>query len=205
MARARLSYREAACAGVALLLSLLSVGGLLQASALAWRGDGLRPVMSANLIADNAQQDSVAEQVRQSTSEALQPPDSYTDVNGESINTSRYDGLVDMPPSIHAGYLTIDKLDQRPLLLQDIDPQLDIDRADIDSGGSSIIREPIGVRGILLLNEHGGVDRLLLDASNMPDEMERLLRQRFSQARFLPGMREGRAVRTALRIELSIH
>ncbi len=200
-----MSYREAACAGVALLLSLLSVGGLLKASAQAWRGDGLRPVMTVNLLDDDAQQDSVAEQVRQSMSEALQPPDSNTDVNGESIKTSRYDGLVDMPASIDAGYLTIDQLDQRPLLLQDIDPQLDIDRADIDSGGSSISREPIAVRGILLINEHGGVDRLLLDDGSVPDELQRSLMQRFAQARFLPGMREGRAVRSALRIELSIH
>ncbi len=223
--------RDAACAGIALVLSLTLVGGLLRANADAWRGDGSRGVITATLLSESSRQDwslkaslslsqdSAADQVMRPGPEPVFIADNKTPVITDQSDTISDDGDARMPVAQHAGYLRTDQLDERPLLLQDIDPLLDSAALDVSADESPLSSrsplparpsilpqpgEPIAARGILLINEHGGVDRLLLESGNLPDEMERLLMQRFAHARFLPGKLEGRVVRSALRIALSI-
>lgn len=55
----------------------------------------------------------------------------------------------------------------------------------------------------LLINEAGGVDRIVVEKSELPKELEELAKQAFSQSRFQPGLREGRAVNSQMMIEVT--
>lgn len=56
---------------------------------------------------------------------------------------------------------------------------------------------------MLLVSEQGTVDAALVGASSLPDEMVTYALTQFRQARFSPGMLEGRAVKSRIRILLT--
>ncbi len=100
-----------------------------------------------------------------------------------------------------AGYLPATDLSERPVLLQDIHDEIDL--ASITSADDDLFAITEAT-GILLINEHGSVDRLLFESPGLPQYLESLLAQRFAEARFLPGKVDGRPVRSALRIVLQL-
>jgi hypothetical protein len=88
-------------------------------------------------------------------------------------------------------YLPASQLTERPQSLHGIAP-------DWTEPG----RIPPLISGVLLINEYGDVDRVLLDERGLTPVQQQLLRERFGRARFVPGKLYGRPVRTALRIEV---
>lgn len=55
----------------------------------------------------------------------------------------------------------------------------------------------------LLINEAGNVDQVMVEQSELPQELAELARRAFSQARFQPGMKENRPVNSQLMIEVT--
>ncbi len=100
-----------------------------------------------------------------------------------------------------AGYLPAADLSERPVLLQDIHDEIDLATIMSAEDDLTAITE---ATGILLINEQGGVDRLLFESPGLPQYLESLLAQRFAEARFRPGKIDGRPVRSALRIVLQL-
>lgn len=91
------------------------------------------------------------------------------------------------------GYLSSEQLTQRPQLLQDMDP-------DVMAPGLA----PLQINAVLLINEYGDVDRAVFDSYTLPAYLEVILQERFRTLRFSPGNLQGVAVRSALRIEISV-
>lgn len=92
-----------------------------------------------------------------------------------------------------AAYLPAARLTERPQLLQDIAPDW---RAE-DS-------LPQRMACTLLVSEYGDVDRVLCDDPVAAPAALQVVGERFRAARFAPGRLYGRAVRSALRIELRL-
>jgi len=55
----------------------------------------------------------------------------------------------------------------------------------------------------LLIDEQGKVDKVMVENTETPGEFEQLASRAFASARFRPGMREGEAVKSRLRIEVT--
>lgn len=55
----------------------------------------------------------------------------------------------------------------------------------------------------LLIDERGEVDKVIVEAADAPTELEQLASRAFSGARFTPGMRDGAAVKSRLRVEVT--
>jgi hypothetical protein len=91
------------------------------------------------------------------------------------------------------GYLSPEQLTQRPQLLQDMDSEL-------MAPGLA----PLQINAVLLINEYGDVDRAVFDSYTLPAYLEVVLAERFRTLRFTPGSLQGVAVRSALRIEISV-
>jgi len=111
--------------------------------------------------------------------------------------------LSEQDMSFRADYLPAAVLTDKPSVVIDIDPELSRRFAFI---------LPQSLELHLLINEYGDVDRVL-PAGPLPAEgsTERLppvlleeLKQRFLEARFLPGRLHGQAVRSALTIRVSL-
>lgn len=95
-----------------------------------------------------------------------------------------------------SGYLPVKQLSVRPVVMEDIAPDLP---AGVDvSDQSELILQ-------LLINEYGDVDRVIVDDGTLPASVMAELTQRFLHMRFFPGRLDGRAVPTALRIAVTLH
>ncbi len=144
-------------------------------------------------------------------SESVRLPDTIDPVTGDPA-TSRA-AIADTAEAAHinelageraaraAGYLPAADLSERPVLLQDIHDEIDLATIMSADDDLTAITE---ATGILLINEQGGVDRLLFESPGLPQYLESLLAQRFAEARFRPGKIDGRPVRSALRIVLQL-
>jgi len=55
----------------------------------------------------------------------------------------------------------------------------------------------------LLIDERGEVDKVIVEAAEAPTELEHLASRAFAGARFNPGMRDGTAVKSRLRVEVT--
>ncbi len=102
-------------------------------------------------------------------------------------------------------YLPASQLTEKPLVLNDIDPEL--------SGRFAFIH-PQSLMLTLLINEYGDVDRVLvseqkaavegMEETTLPAILLDELIQRFLETRFLPGRLHGQAVPSALTIRVSL-
>ncbi|MEO0314007.1 MAG: hypothetical protein RI928_463 [Pseudomonadota bacterium] len=115
----------------------------------------------------------------------------------ESESQSPDHAIHDIEGSEAGDYLPVSMLTQRPVVLQDIDPELPEALRSL---------EPQSFYLTLFVNEYGDVDQVKLAsvvvlAPSMIDE----LRRHFEVMRFMPGYLEGRAVRAALRIRVQLH
>lgn len=91
------------------------------------------------------------------------------------------------------GYLPVSALSERPKLLKDIDPEWYLQGLDLPS-----------LSALLLINEYGDIDDLVIDAPVLTPMLLEDLRMRFRAARFLPGRLEGQPVKVALRVVIEL-
>jgi len=85
-------------------------------------------------------------------------------------------------------------LTQRPRLLEDIDPAWYLIGIDLPT-----------LRAIVLINEYGDVDELLIDTAGVSPMLREDLRARFRAARFIPGHLDGRPVKAMLPIAVELN
>mgnify|MGYP006961769625 CR=1 FL=1 len=91
------------------------------------------------------------------------------------------------------GYLPASQLTERPQVLRDIVPDW------------TQPPMPQPVTGVLMINEFGDVDRVVLADAMLTPVQQDALRSQLAAARFAPGKLYGRPVKTALRIEIRLH
>jgi hypothetical protein len=91
------------------------------------------------------------------------------------------------------GYLPVSVLSERPKLLKDIDPEWYLQGLDLPS-----------LSALLLINEYGDVDDLVIDIPFLTPMLLEDLRTRFRAARFLPGRLHGQPVKVALRVVIQL-
>lgn len=142
-------------------------------------------------------------------------PDSASDSASDSAPEFTPESSSVSAPLSAAGYVPAAELSERPVLLQDLDPVLELPalattRADaavtlaMPASSSDNTLESTAT-GILLINAQGSVDRLLFEAPGYPRYLEAMLAQRFADVRFLPGKVDGKPVPSALRIIVQLH
>ena len=91
------------------------------------------------------------------------------------------------------GYLPVSALSERPELLKDIDPEWYLQGLDLPS-----------LSALLLINEYGDVDDLVINTPTLTPMLLEDLRIRFRAARFLPGRLHGQPVKVALRVVIEL-
>ena len=239
MARTRLTLRRPVCGVLAILVSLLSFAGVLQAGRHGRPGDtgaGAQAHLTSSIRLvdicdlDQARAGAVVEQPLVPKLPATVPLGVAPEVAPEVVPAVVTEAplavapelspelLPQMLPEVVQGfeaaasealqgdaqtvlYVPVTELSERPLLVQDIDAELDLASAGIIVPDGMMDRQAIG---ILLINAQGGVDRLQFESADLPRYLEAMLAQRFAEARFLPGKIDGRPVRSALRIALQL-
>ncbi len=90
-------------------------------------------------------------------------------------------------------YLTAFSLTDRPQVLVDIDAEWRMPGVEL----------PVLV-ALLLINEYGDVDSVVLERASLLSMLEEDIRSRFLAMRFTPGRLHGRPVKSALRIEIRL-
>ncbi len=188
--------RALACALVSPLPSLLLAASLLQTPATmndSRHGGILKATLVAHEQADSVR-DAHAGGLQETTlAQPLASIPRSRAVEVEATDSDQADQVIDARQFEDEGvaYLPAAQLTERPQPLQDIAP---------DWAEPGAIPPPLN--GILLINEYGDVDRVLLDERGLTSAQQWILRERFLAARFVPGKLYGRPVRTALRIEI---
>ena len=91
------------------------------------------------------------------------------------------------------GYLPVSVLSERPKLLKDIDPEWYLQGLDLPS-----------LSALLLINEYGDVDDLVINTPTLTPMLLEDLRMRFRAARFLPGRLHGQPVKVALHVVIQL-
>jgi hypothetical protein len=91
------------------------------------------------------------------------------------------------------GYLPVSVLSERPKLFKDIDPEWYLQGLDLPP-----------LSALLLINEYGDVDDLVINTPTLTPMLLEDLRIRFRAARFLPGRLHGQPVKVALRVVIEL-
>ena len=105
---------------------------------------------------------------------------------------SRADTTQGSPPGANR-YLPVSILSERPELIVDIDPEWYLHGLDLPS-----------LTALLLINEYGDVDDLVIDAPTLTPMLLQDLKTRFRAVRFIPGRLNGQAVKVELRIVIQL-
>jgi hypothetical protein len=90
-------------------------------------------------------------------------------------------------------YVPTAQLTKRPQVITDIDPEWHLPGIEL----------PV-LAALLLINEYGDVDKVILEAQSLFPMLEEDIRSRFLAMRFAPGILHGRPVKAALRIEVRL-
>lgn len=190
MARARAAVRPIFCIMLAIMIGSASVVLLLHAAQPS-------PVMGRGVL-----------RVRVLHSESLSPVNGYaiegaTEDPTEDATAKSTDTAPDEPKTladVHQssqqgvnGYLPVSELSERPELVIDIDPDWYLHGLDLPS-----------ISALLLINQYGDVDDILIDTPVLMPMLLEDLRMRFRAARFLPGRLHGQAVKVALRVVIQL-
>lgn len=91
------------------------------------------------------------------------------------------------------GYLPASMLSERPELIVDIDPEWYLHGLDLPS-----------LTALLLINEYGDVDDLVIDTPTLTPMLLQDLKMRFRAVRFMPGRLHGQAVKVVLRVVIQL-
>jgi hypothetical protein len=123
---------------------------------------------------------------------STEPPE--TKKNESVVHTN------EVPPSaVFTYYLPASQLDVKPQVVRDIDPDLLENFRGVEAQWLNLI---------VLINEYGDVDQVIFDTySNhvhLPDSLVNDLKQRFMEARFLPGRIKNQSVASELRIRVHL-
>jgi len=90
-------------------------------------------------------------------------------------------------------YIPASMLSERPQLWADIDPEWYLFGTDMPA-----------ISAMLLINEFGDVDDLIIDMPSLTPMLLEDLRNRFRSARFIPGRQDGQPVKTMLHITIRL-
>jgi len=91
-------------------------------------------------------------------------------------------------------YFTSDELDRRPEILAEVPLVYPVELPTIRRGHIAMA---------LLIDETGRVDRVIVESADAPGELQALASSAFSNARFKPGQRGNRAVKSRLKVEVT--
>lgn len=114
------------------------------------------------------------------------------------------DKLVESMPAnpwqpVNIFYIPVSQLDSKPIVIKDIDPNLLENFRGVKAQSLELN---------LLINEYGDVDRVILDSLidtvDLPDRLLDDLKQRFLEARFLPGRLNNQPVPSQMRIRIRL-
>jgi hypothetical protein len=104
-----------------------------------------------------------------------------------------------LPYAVFTHYLPASQLDVKPQVVRDIDPNLLENFRGVEAQWLNLI---------VLINEYGDVDKVIFDAyssdTHLPDSLINDLKQRFMEARFLPGRLKDQSVASELRIRVRL-
>jgi len=96
-------------------------------------------------------------------------------------------------------YLPASKLDFKPQVVRDIDPDLLENFRGVQAQWLNLT---------LFINEYGDVDQVIVEpfsmTSDLPEQLLADLKQRFLEARFTPGRLQNQLVRSQLRIRVHL-
>jgi TonB family protein len=91
-----------------------------------------------------------------------------------------------------ARYVAADELDRRPQILSHVEPSFPA--LALVPTGRVVLR--------LYIDEHGGVDAVAAESADRSGAFEAAAREAFAAARFLPGIKDGVAVKALIRVEV---
>jgi hypothetical protein len=111
------------------------------------------------------------------------------------VELATSDRLETVPATLPFDYLPATMLSQRPVILHDI-------ASELPATFHHLTPQRLIFR--LLINEYGDVDQVLVEQAALSPDLIAQLQQTFLQARFHPGQLQGRTVRSALRIEITL-
>jgi hypothetical protein len=167
---------------LAIMIGLASIGFLLQAAQPS-------PVMGSGVLRVRLLDGSSLGSVNVSDTEGAT-------AQSADISSGEVPPMVDTaqsrPQGVN-GYLPASVLSERPELVIDIDPEWYLHGLDLPS-----------LSALLLINEYGDVDDLVVDTPTLTPMLLQDLRMRFRAARFLPGRLHGQAVKVALRVVIQL-
>ncbi len=147
-------------------------------------------------------QEPIAQPFDEATHDASSALDSAPDSEKTSEKTSETT-IEAVTPT--AGYVPAAELSERPVLLQDLDPVLELPAGrESKVEGAAEVTASSTATAILLINRQGSVDRLLFEPPGYPRYLEAMLALRFAEMRFLPGKIDGKPVPSALRISVQL-
>jgi hypothetical protein len=101
--------------------------------------------------------------------------------------------LLPLPAPARPHYFPVSQLTLRPVVLQDIPANLALDLPDAPAQ-AAVLR--------LLINEHGGIDKVIVDESSVPESAAQAIAEAFRSIRFRPGELEGTPVKSQLKIQI---
>ena len=109
---------------------------------------------------------------------------------GDGAGTGEGAGLFDFP---QRHYFGVDELDHKPAIIGKVVIAYPA-TAPLVAHGRVVLE--------LFIDETGRVDRVQVEAKDLPATLQELARDKFAQARFRPGIRKDQLVRSRLRIEV---
>jgi hypothetical protein len=186
MARARAAVRPICCVMLAIMIASAIICFLLQAAQPS-------PVTNSGVfrvrILDSASLSPVNVSATEDITEDTTPKLADTAPGEPKILA---DADQSSPQGVN-GYLPVSVLSAPPELVIDIDPDWYLHGLDLPS-----------LSALLLINEYGDVDDLVIDTPVLTPMLLEDLRTRFRAARFLPGRLHGQAVKVALRVVIQL-
>ena len=132
-----------------------------------------------------------------------QIPPTTSGINTELPETIKNESAVntnEVPPyAVFTRYLPASQLDIKPQVVRDIDPDLLENFRGVEAQWLNLV---------VLINEYGDVDQVIFDVysnhAHLPDSLLNDLKQRFMEARFLPGRLKNQSVASELRIRVRL-
>lgn len=109
------------------------------------------------------------------------------------VISERNDPVIPLPEPAELRYFPTRELNVRPRVLKDVPPDIQL----VGVPAQTVILR-------LFINEAGDIDRVDTEQSFLPEDIEREVRGAFSTLKFQPGMRDGMAVKSQMKIEVRL-
>lgn len=109
------------------------------------------------------------------------------------VASERNAPVIPLPEAAEPHYFPTRELSVRPLVLKDVPSDIQI----VGVPAQTVILR-------LFISEAGDIDRIDTEQSFLPEDMEHELRGAFSTLKFQPGMRDGMAVKSQMKVEVRL-